>query len=95
MDADVLKFDEAFYGSLRQTAAIIGHVALWLFSKQLTEYSVAKTLFWIAVAGTILSLPISACSLAFHDWTEQHLGSARALSRSSTPRPPRPSRSSV
>jgi hypothetical protein len=30
---DVLKFDEAFYGTLRQTAAIIGLVALWLLSK--------------------------------------------------------------
>jgi hypothetical protein len=54
---DVLKFDEAFYGSLRQTAAIIAVVAMWAFSKQLTRYSVTKALFWLAVAGGILSLP--------------------------------------
>ncbi len=48
---DVLKFDESFYGSLRQTSAIIGIVAMWVYSKQLTEYSVAKVLLWLAVAG--------------------------------------------
>ena len=42
---DELKFDEAFYGTLRQTAANIAIVAMWLFSKQLTEHSVAKILF--------------------------------------------------
>ena len=49
---DVLKFDEAFYGTLRQTAAIIAIVAMWIFSKQLTEYSVTKVLFWLAIAGS-------------------------------------------
>ncbi len=71
---DVLKFDEAFYGTLRQTAAIIGLVALWLFSKQLTEYSVAKTLFWLAVAAAILSLPNISLYYGIHHWTEAQFG---------------------
>jgi hypothetical protein len=71
---DVLKFDEAFYGTLRQTAAIIGLASLWLFSKQITEYSVAKTLFWIAVAGTALSLPNVGLFYGLAVWTEQHFG---------------------
>ena len=48
---DVLKFDEAFYGTLRQTAAILALVAMWVFSKQLTEYSVTKVLFWLVDRG--------------------------------------------
>jgi hypothetical protein len=77
---DVLKFDEAFYGMLRQTAAIIGLVALWLFSKQLTEYSVTKVLFWLAVAGTILSLPNIGLYYGLHHWTEATFGfGARAI----------------
>ncbi len=71
---DVLKFDEGFYGSLRQTAAIIGVAALWLFSRQLTEYSVAKTLFWLALAGAILSLPNIGLYFGLHHWTEQMFG---------------------
>jgi hypothetical protein len=29
---------------------------MWVFSKQLTEYSAAAILFWLAVAGAVLSL---------------------------------------
>ena len=54
---DVLKFDADFYGTLRQTGALLALVAMWLFAKQLTEYSAAKTLLWIAIAATLLSLP--------------------------------------
>jgi hypothetical protein len=71
---DELKFDEAFYGVLRQTAAIIALVAMWTFSKQLTEYSVTKVLFWLAVAGTILSLPNIGLFYGLHHWTETTLG---------------------
>ena len=77
---DVLKFDEAFYGSLRQTAAIIAIVAMWTFSKQLTEYSVTKVLFWLAVAGAILSLPNIGLFYGLHHWTEETFGfGARAI----------------
>jgi hypothetical protein len=71
---DILKFDEAFYGILRQTGAIIAIVVIWLFSRQLTEYSVTKTLFWIAVLGTILSLPNIGLVYGLADWTERMFG---------------------
>jgi hypothetical protein len=71
---DVLKFDEAFYGSLRQTAAIIAIAAMWTFSKQLTEYSVTRVLFWLAVAGAILSLPNIGLFFGLHHWTEEQFG---------------------
>jgi hypothetical protein len=77
---DVLKFDEAFYGTLRQTSAIIAIAAMWAFSKQLTEYSVTKVLLWIAIAGTILSLPNIGLFYGLHHWTEQMFGfGARAI----------------
>jgi MFS family permease len=71
---DELKFDEAFYGTLRQTAAIIAIVAMWLFSKQLTEYSVTKILFWLAVAGSVLSLPNIGLFYGLSQWTEATFG---------------------
>lgn len=71
---DELKFDEAFYGILRQTSAIISIVAMWLLAKQITEYSVAKTLLWIAIAGTILTLPSIGLYYGVQHWTEQHFG---------------------
>ncbi len=45
---------------LRQTGAIIAIAAMWMFSKQLTEYSVTSVLFWIAVAGTLYPCRTSA-----------------------------------
>jgi hypothetical protein len=71
---DVLKFDEAFYGLLRQTAAIIAIGAMWIFSKQLTEYSVTKVLLWLAIAGAILSLPNISLFYGLHHWTEEMFG---------------------
>jgi hypothetical protein len=71
---DVLRFDEAFYGILRQTAAIISIGALWVFSKQLTEYSVTKVLLSLAIAGAILSLPNISLYYGLHHWTEGTFG---------------------
>ena len=77
---DVLKFDEAFYGILRQTAAIIAIAAMWIFSKQLTEYSVTRVLLWLAIAGAILSLPNISLFYGLHHWTEETFGfGARAI----------------
>jgi hypothetical protein len=71
---DVLKFDAEFYGVLRQTSAIIGIAALWLLARQLTEYSVAKTLLWLTVIGLLLSAPTIALYYGIQEWTEAHLG---------------------
>lgn len=71
---DVLRFDESFYGVMRQTAALVGIVAIWFFSRQLTEYPVAKILFWIAIAGAALSLPNVGLAYGLHHWTESTFG---------------------
>ncbi len=71
---DVLKFDERFYGVLRQTAAIISVAVLWLFSKQLTEYSVRAVLFWLTVLGAMLSLPNIGLYYGLHEWTDANFG---------------------
>lgn len=71
---DVLKFDEAFYGHLRQTAAIIGLGALWLLAKPITQYRVTVILFWLALAGLVLSVPNIALYYGVHEWTEAQFG---------------------
>ncbi len=71
---DVLKFDAEFYGVLRQTGALLALAAMWLFAKQLTEYSAAKTLFFITVVGTVLSLPSVGLYYGLHEWTERMFG---------------------
>jgi len=71
---DALNFDAAFYGTLRQIGAVLSIAVMWMFSRQLTESSVTKTLLWIAVAGTVLSLPNIALIYGVHQWTEAVFG---------------------
>jgi hypothetical protein len=71
---DDLKFDAAFYGTLRQTGAILSIAVMWFFSRQLTECSVNRTLFWIAVVSTVLSLPNLALLYGVQHWTEATFG---------------------
>ena len=71
---DILKFDESFYGTLRQTGAILAIAGMWIFSKQLTEYSVTRTLFWLAIVGSVLSLPNIGLYFGLHAWTEANFG---------------------
>src|SRR5215475_5952686 len=71
---DELNFDAAFYGTLRQTGAILSIAVMWLFARQLTEAALTKTLFWLVVAGTALSLPNIALVYGFQRWTEAVFG---------------------
>jgi hypothetical protein len=71
---DVLGFDEAFLGHLRQTAAVIAIVGLWLLRHQLTKHSVARVLFWLTLAGGVLSLPTISLYYGLHHWTEAQFG---------------------
>jgi hypothetical protein len=71
---DELNFDASFYGTLRQTGAILSIAVMWLFARQLTEYSLTKALFWIAVVSTVLSLPNVALVYGVHHWTEAVFG---------------------
>ena len=71
---DVLKFDPSFYGTLRQVGAILAIVAMWALSKELTEYSATKVLFWITIAGTTLSLPSIGLYYGIYHWTEAMFG---------------------
>src|SRR5690606_21383371 len=71
---DILKFDEAFYGHLRQTAAIIGLVALWLLAKPITQYRVTTVLLWLAAIGLVLSIPNISLFYGVHEWTEEQFG---------------------
>jgi hypothetical protein len=71
---DVLKFDPAFYGTLRQVGAILAIVAMWALSRELTEYSATKVLFWITIAGTALSLPSIGLYYGIYHWTEAMFG---------------------
>jgi hypothetical protein len=47
---------------------------MWMFSRQLTEAALTKTLFWIVVAGTVLALPNIGLVYGLHHWTQAVFG---------------------
>ena len=71
---DVLKFDAEFYGVLRQTGAVLSLIVLFLFAKQLAEYSAAKTLLALTILSTLLALPMVGLYYGLAEWTERMFG---------------------
>lgn len=65
---DRLGFDQEFLGILAQTASILGLVGLLVFRKPITERPVSYTLFWVTVAGTVLSLPNIGLFYGANEW---------------------------
>ena len=71
---DVLGFDPAFFGTLGQWSAAIAIIGTWLFSHAVNHRPIPLVLFWLTLAGPLLSLPTISMYYGFHEWTQAHLG---------------------
>lgn len=71
---DILGFDEAFFGTLRQLSATISIVVIWFFADAITKKPINIVLLWLTILGTILSLPNISLFYGIHHWTEQAFG---------------------
>jgi len=65
---DRLGFDQHFLGILSQVSSVVGLIGLILFRGPITRRPVSETLFWVIVAGTILSAPNIGLFYGLHDW---------------------------
>jgi hypothetical protein len=65
---DGLGFDQDFLGILAQVSSILSLVGLLAFRKTITRQPVSFTLFWVVIAGTILSLPNIGLFYGLHEW---------------------------
>lgn len=54
---DVLGFDKAFQGTLKQIGSMLALAGLFFFRKYITEKPIGFTLAWLTIAGAILVLP--------------------------------------
>jgi hypothetical protein len=71
---DVLGFDEAFFGTLRQVSAILVIVGMIALRGWMGRRSVPYVVAFLSVYGTVMSLPYLAMFYGFHEWTEVHFG---------------------
>jgi len=71
---DVLGFDEAFFGTLRQVSAILVIVGMMALRGWMGRKSVPYVVAFLAVYGTVMSLPYVAMFYGFHEWTAATFG---------------------
>lgn len=71
---DVLGFDEAFFGTLRQISAILVIVGMIALRGWMGRRSVPYVVAFLSVYGTVMSLPYLAMFYGFHEWTEASFG---------------------
>jgi MFS family permease len=65
---DRLGFDQRFLGVLAQVSSVLSLLGLLIFRKTIVQRPVSFTLFWVVVAGTILSLPNLGLFYGLHEW---------------------------
>jgi uncharacterized membrane protein YiaA len=65
---DRLGFDQEFLGVLAQASSMLSLLGLIVFRKAITARPVSFTLFWVTVAGVLLSLPTIGLFYGVNEW---------------------------
>jgi hypothetical protein len=77
---DVLGFDQAFFGTLRQIAAFLAIVGMFALRGWMTRRPVPYLVVFLSVYGTVMMIPFIGMHYGLHTWTEATLGfGARAF----------------
>jgi len=71
---DVLGFDEVFFGTMRQLAAILAIGGMFILRGWMTKRSVPYLVAFLAVYNTVMTLPFIGMYYGMHHWTQAHFG---------------------
>jgi hypothetical protein len=71
---DVLNFDEAFFGTLRQISSILAIVGLFALRSWMTKRPIPYLVIFLSLYSTVMMLPFIGMYYGLHLWTEAHLG---------------------
>jgi MFS family permease len=71
---DVLKFDEAFFGTLRQISSILAIVGLFALRSWMTKRPIPYLVIFLSLYSTVMMLPFIGMYYGLHLWTEAYLG---------------------
>ena len=78
---DVLQFDEAFFGTLRQIASILAIGGMFALRGWMARRPVPYLVVFLSVYTTVMTLPFLGMYYGLHEWTEAHFGfGARTIS---------------
>jgi hypothetical protein len=71
---DVLGFDEAFFGTLRQIASIVAIIGLFALRGWMTRRPITYLVVFLSIYNAVMMLPFIGMYHGLHHWTEAHLG---------------------
>ena len=71
---DVLGFDEAFFGTLRQIASLLAIAGMFALRSWMGRHPVPYLVVFLSVYQTIMILPFIGMYFGLHIWTEAHFG---------------------
>jgi hypothetical protein len=71
---DVLGFDEAFFGTLRQVSAILAIAGMLALRGWIGRRPVPYLVVFLSLYGTVMMMPFLGMYHGLHEWTQTHLG---------------------
>jgi hypothetical protein len=71
---DVLGFDEAFFGTLRQISALLAIAGMIALRSWMGRHPVPYLVVFLSVYFTLMNLPYIGMYFGLHVWTETHFG---------------------
>jgi hypothetical protein len=71
---DVLGFDEAFFGTLRQIASVLAIAGMFALRGWMSRRPIPYLVVFLSVYSTVMTLPFLGMVYGLHEWTEQVFG---------------------
>jgi hypothetical protein len=71
---DVLQFDEAFFGTLRQVSAILAIIGMIALRAWMSRRPIPYLVVFLSVYSTVMFLPFLGMYYGLHQWTAENLG---------------------
>jgi hypothetical protein len=71
---DVLEFDEAFFGTLRQISALLAIVGLFALRGWMSRRPIPYLVVFLSVYNAVMLLPFVGMYYGLHEWTEKMFG---------------------
>ncbi|HVN23562.1 MAG TPA: hypothetical protein VMT71_06300 [Syntrophorhabdales bacterium] len=71
---DVLKFDEAFFGTLRQVSSILAIIGMFALRGWMSRRPIPYLVVFLSVYSTVMILPFIGMFYGLNEWTERVFG---------------------
>jgi hypothetical protein len=71
---DALKFDEAFFGTLRQVSSILAIIGMFALRGWMSRRPIPYLVVFLSVYSTLMMMPFIGMFYGLHEWTERVFG---------------------